>query len=1009
MAEKISRSPGYSDSESDLSVRQDAKPTGVPAGVIGTSQKGPAFVPITVRDFDNFRQTFGDLDSKKYGPYAANEFLKHRQALTFLRVLGAGSLDNVGDISRFASTGQARNAGFVVTGSAANGDTVGRHMGAVQFLVAQHALTTNEAYGSPDFTNNSSYVGSTVNLVRGMVLLASGTRMMVLSGTQAANIALSGSNQISDTATIDAGKFKLILSSSDGSAFATTDGKAGIKIFTASLDPSSSDYFAKLLNRDPEKFATEQHLVYGDFAVDAEIAGASYVGVMSGSSNTSKTSGDTSMVFRDTFGHFDTKFTSPKTPSIISQPFGKTEYDLFSIEALDDGEYANMLYKISISDLKISGDQLDPYGTFTLSVRSWDDDDQSPDVLEQFSQLSLNPDSANYIGRVIGDRKVRFNFESENVDERRLIVEGKYGNNSKFVRVVVSQQVERKMVPASALPFGFKGHEVIKTNDSLTDTAQASGLKRITGYLGSNAVISTASALSGSIVPPVPYRFKITRGEVSTSGFLGNPGPTEIVNANFHWGVKFERTTNPLNPNISSDKNPLLGTYAKFLGISKLDAVVTGSGANDFNDNKFTLARVAFSNGAVNDLTASVSQHAREMAYLRDASPDPSTYTVSDGILSGRITLGTLVAQTSSVQFNRFSSVAKFTTFLQGGFDGLNILDKQAKRMTDKSLSFDLGGGAEDTFVSPGLAQNQAGTDVTNCSVVAFKTAIDIMTDPNVVNTNILTIPGVRESYVTDYAARKVKDYGLAIYLMDIPHYDDNNARIYEDSSARPDVTNVAKTLDARGLDNNFSSTYFPDVLIDDATNKRRVKVPASVAALAALAYNDRVAYPWFAPAGFNRASLDFVSNVQIRLNSDDRDVCSDSKINPIATFPRTGIVIFGQKTLQQSASALDRVNVRRLLLEVKRVVIGLAKTMVFEQSAKEVRDKFVGEANIQLGIIQTQSGVESFTVIMDERNNSEVDEELNQVNGRIEIVPTRTIEKIKMEFVITQSGIAFL
>ena len=121
MAEQTCRSPGFFDTETDLSVRQELGPAGVPAGLVGASTRGPAFVPVTVRDFATFKQTFGDLDIKYPAPYAANEFLKHRTALTFLRVLGAGSLDNSGDILRYQATGQVRNAGFVVTVSAANG------------------------------------------------------------------------------------------------------------------------------------------------------------------------------------------------------------------------------------------------------------------------------------------------------------------------------------------------------------------------------------------------------------------------------------------------------------------------------------------------------------------------------------------------------------------------------------------------------------------------------------------------------------------------------------------------------------------------------------------------------------------------------------------------------------------------------------------------------------------------------------------------------------------------
>jgi hypothetical protein len=182
------------------------------------------------------------------------------------------------------------------------------------------------------------------------------------------------------------------------------------------------------------------------------------------------------------------------------------------------------------------------------------------------------------------------------------------------------------------------------------------------------------------------------------------------------------------------------------------------------------------------------------------------------------------------------------------------------------------------------------------------------------------------------------------------------------------------------------------------------------VAALAALSFNDRVGYPWFAPAGFNRASLDFVTNVEVRLNSQDRDTLyTNGRINPIASFPRQGFVIFGQKTLQQKSSALDRVNVRRLLLEVKRIILAIANKLEFEQNTPDVWNEFVSNASLQLGLIQTQAGIESFQVIMNSSNNTQVDMDQNRLNGRVVVVPTRTIEYIAVDFIITNSGTSFV
>ena len=247
---------------------------------------------------------------------------------------------------------------------------------------------------------------------------------------------------------------------------------------------------------------------------------------------------------------------------------------------------------------------------------------------------------------------------------------------------------------------------------------------------------------------------------------------------------------------------------------------------------------------------------------------------------------------------------------------------------------------------------------------------------------------------------------------MDIPYYDENQGRIFLgeplQDTKKADVQYTAETFEARAFDNNYCATYFPDVWIDDPINNLKVRVPASIAALAALAFNDKVAYPWFAPAGFNRGALEMVSNVTTRLTAGDRDTLYDSRINPIAVFPNAGFVIFGQKTLQMQKSALDRVNVRRMLLEVKRLVVSVANNILFEPNTPQTRARFTGAVTPLLALVQAQAGIESFQVVMDDTNNTVEDYESNRLNGRIVVVPTRAIEFIAIDFIITRSGVMF-
>ena len=714
------------------------------------------------------------------------------------------------------------------------------------------------------------------------------------------------------------------------------------------------------------------------------------------------------MVFRDAFGHYDTRYTTPRTSWFISQPYGVTEYDLFYTEALSDGEYGNNKYKISITNVKASTNPSNDYGTFSLQVRVFADSDTLPQVLEQFDLLTLDPTDDKYIARIIGDKSVRFDFDATTKDERRLVVKGKYPNMSRYVRVVMNEDVIKRRTPTNALPFGFGGVEILKTSDNNVDFS-ATAPRRLALVASGTVPGTTGSSLSGSIVPALPFRFKVTRGDVNTSGgFAGLAGNLEIVSTDFYWGVKGERNTDPLNSNVTSEKNPIVETYTRFAGIKKLDTLLTGSHANIFNNNKFTLARVALSNTAVSDLTGSAREHMLDTAYIRNGTPDSTNYTVSDGVITNRITLGTLISLTSSIDFNRFVAFNKFTNIMVGGFDGINILDSNAQKMNDQASSIETRGGASAAFTSPGLAENVNGTGEDNNTIASYRSSIDIMTEKYYVNTNILAIPGIRDTFVTDYAMEKTKAYKFAFYVMDLPPYDDNSVRLFDESTGRPSVDKTINALEARVVDNNYAATYFPDVSIDDELNNRRVNVPASVAVLAALGFNDRIAYPWFAPAGFNRAALDFVKNVDARLTAGDRDELYDARINPIATFPQAGFVIFGQKTLQQARSALDRVNVRRLMNELKRIVSNIATNLVFEQNTLTTRQTFINNTILQLGLIQANAGIESFNVVMDSSNNTQDDIENNRLNGRIVVVPTRAVEFIAIDFIITSAGVDF-
>ena len=1048
MKEQTFRSPGFFEREIDLTARETVI-EGVPAGIIGTAERGPAFVPVTVGSFTDFEFKFGTLDPDRFGPYAADAFLQHKTALTYIRVLGAGGNTTQADIDRTTTDGTVKGAGFRLKGQQLDIAQDGRYAGCVQFLAATHeVLSSAEVVGFPLFTDNDSFDpgGSTsnVNIIRGAIFTASGSRMEVLDWNQNYSGVATGDDvaKISqyDGSTSE-GTFKLVVSSSEGSVFSKDEGFAGIKIMTASLDPNNQHYIGNILNTNPDRFDETKHLLYLNFEVESELAKVAYhsvkhsVVIMSGSEGTTSSGGSTSK-FRNLFGKFNTRYKTARTTPFISQPFGDVEYDLFHFESIDDGEIGNQRVKISISNIKRSTNVKNPYCTFSVLIRSLDDTDTNMNILERYSNCNLNPASEDYIATKIGDMKAVYNFDAETDSERRLLVTGKRPNKSSYVRVIMNASVEDGDIPKDSIPFGFRGLPVLKLNDNLTDSAtplsmggNRTRLSYEEGTLGSGDFLDTN--IDYSIVPPIPFRFKSTRGKLNPSpSVTGAPGVLELADSRYFWGIRTDRipSTGSLSnatlvQNKSGGKNKLVESYSKFLGIQKLDVLVTGSGADAFNNNKFTLARVAFNHQATAEstleealtaeITGSAGEHIREAAYIRNAKLVTPNYTILDtAAATRRLTFASMAASTSYKYFNRFTDYLKFTNILYGGFDGLNIVDRDMRLMNDKASSNDqlAGGKAGGGQVSYGSLNSAytPGEGESNNIINSYRTAARIITDPLASRVNIVAIPGIRSNFVTDEVSELTRTYSKAIYLMDINAYDDNLNTIFDDATTRPNVRKTVEQFEGRAIDNNYVAAYFPDIIKNDRINGDAVNMPASIAAIGALAYNDSIAYPWFAPAGFNRGALDDVINSEIRLNTEDRNVLYEARINPIANFPTGPFVIFGQKTLQQNRSALDRVNVRRMLLEVKRIVSEIANRIVFEQNTPGTRAKFVAQVTPMLATIQTQQGIDQFKVVMDSSNNSQLDIEQNRLNGRIILVPTRAVEFIAMDFIITNSGVSF-
>ena len=322
----------------------------------------------------------------------------------------------------------------------------------------------------------------------------------------------------------------------------------------------------------------------------------------------------------------------------------------------------------------------------------------------------------------------------------------------------------------------------------------------------------------------------------------------------------------------------------------------------------------------------------------------------------------------------------KFVVPMQGGFDGDNPTTLKA---TGNDIS----------------ATNTMGFDCsgTNASgSVAYKRAINAISNPDEFDINLLVTPGIVHEYhnsVSNHGISKVESRADAFYIMDGSRWGRS-------------VNNAVSDINA--VDTNYAAVYYPWVKILDEVKNKPMWVPPSVVLPGVLSFNDSVSHEWFAPAGLNRGGLSSVTEAATRLTHSERDTLYENRINPIATFPGQGVVVFGQKTLQGKPSALDRINVRRLLIRLRKFIASTSRFLVFEQNTSATRSRFLNLVNPFLESVQANSGLTAFRVVMDESNNGPDVVDRNQLVGQIFIQPTRTAEFIVLDFVVQPTGAAF-
>ena len=306
---------------------------------------------------------------------------------------------------------------------------------------------------------------------------------------------------------------------------------------------------------------------------------------------------------------------------------------------------------------------------------------------------------------------------------------------------------------------------------------------------------------------------------------------------------------------------------------------------------------------------------------------------------------------------------------------------------------------------NPGFHENISNTNTqgyilqtANQGKTAYEDAINLLSNQDEYDINLLFMPGVIDNFanhqaIVTKAIDMVKERGDVFLVVDPTGFGDGP---------------TAATTRAEAHNSSYAAMYYPWVRVASPVLGKHIWACPSVAVAGVYSFNDKVAHPWFAPAGLNRGGLESAQHVERQLLRGQRDELYESNVNPIATFPGQGVCVFGQKTLQKKASALDRVNVRRLLITLKKFFASTSRFLVFEQNNSKTRSRFLNIVNPYMEQVQSNSGVNVFKVVMDESNNTPDTIDRNQLVGQVIIQPTRTAEFIVLDFTVQRTGAAF-
>jgi len=946
-------SPGVFVDEIDRSqITRTAGPIG--PVIIGRTQRGPGMVPTKVDSFSDYVQLFG---SPVKGSGTGDIWRDgNTTSPTYAAYAAQAYLKNSGPITVVRLLGtqsdEPTTTGYQLAGWKTENP-------AADVLVASNG----GAYGLFIVPSASSYASDITGALAAIWYLDKGAMRLVGNDFGGNTVGTEGAANF--VANIGSSfEFQAIIEDEVGST---------IKNTTFNFNPNSSKYVRKVFNTNPtltnssvtptDSLATyflgETHEGFLKTAVDensGSAAGSSF-GVLVALENSTISHAD-----------FEGVEAQPaKSGWVIGQDLSNatanfdandmTKLFRFVVNKGDgSGEWEQNNIKISIMDIKASNNDFNRFGTFSVAIRKADDTDSRPEVLEMFTNVNLDPNSGDYIANRIGDKYV-----SWSKSEKRHRELGDYNNKSTYVRVELNTVIEQGGIEPEMLPFGFFGAPRFKTID----------------LISGSAVASTALMVGTGSVPHAPA----TAGTVAVVG-----GPT-----NFSASLEFPKMTlrvSSSDAGVLDDSDAYFGITTQKVGASKFD--------EDFRD----LVRTK-PDGVDSHIVGASTEYS--FIFSLDDVKAVAGSTAKSFYLSGSRVAGTSVTATAAGvtgSTDGYKAILqrghdRFTLPLFGGFDGLDIKERDPFRNSYLAL-----GGAVETG---------------NYAVHSLRQAIDSIRDPEVVDMNLATIPGITADGITNHLIDTVENRADSLAIIDVdggyqPAHENTSAEVDRLGSSATTISN----LKDRGLNTSYACTYYPWVKINDPESGSPVWMPPSVVALGTMGSSAAKSELWFAPAGFNRGGLTEgssglqVTDVREKLNNKQRDALYEVNINPIASFPQEGIVIFGQKTLQVTQSALDRINVRRLMLFLRKDISRISSRLIFDQNVQTTWERFLSKVNPLLESVQSRFGLSEFKVVLDESTTTADLIDRNIMYAKIFLKPARSVEFIALDFIVSKTGASF-